>query len=207
MEESTDSEFGSQSLLTLEASTGFMRERTTMSAAIASSKTKSTMAPVATLVKEETPCANHQVAKPTNAAHGRVISHADTMRMATPQRTSAPRRPRPVPRMEPVDTWVVDSAIPPVAEVKMIAAEVASAAMPCGDSISTRPLPRVRITRQPPDRVPAAMATAQETITQVGMRASATACPEATSARKITPMVFCASPAPCARDTRQAVTI
>ena len=32
----------------------------------------------------------------------------------------------------------------------MIAADEDSAAMPCGDSISTRPLPSVRITRQPP---------------------------------------------------------
>ncbi len=32
----------------------------------------------------------------------------------------------------------------------MIAAEDVSAAMPCGDSISTRPLLSVRITRQPP---------------------------------------------------------
>ena len=32
----------------------------------------------------------------------------------------------------------------------MTAAEADSAAMPCGDSISTRPLPKVRMTRQPP---------------------------------------------------------
>ena len=32
----------------------------------------------------------------------------------------------------------------------MTAAEADSAAMPCGASISTRPLPSVRMTRQPP---------------------------------------------------------
>ena len=89
----------------------------------------------------------------------------------------------------------------------MMAAEEASAAMPCGDSISTRPLPRVRMTRQPPDKVLTAMATAQATMTQVGMRWSEVASPAATRARKMTPMVFWASPAPCARETRQAVTI
>ena len=47
-------------------------------------------------------------------------------------------------------TWVVDSAMPRWLEDRMIAAEDASAAMPCGEVISTRPLPRVRITRQPP---------------------------------------------------------
>ena len=32
----------------------------------------------------------------------------------------------------------------------MIAADDVSAAMPCGEAISTKPLPSVRITRQPP---------------------------------------------------------
>jgi hypothetical protein len=32
----------------------------------------------------------------------------------------------------------------------MTAADAVSAAMPCGDSISTKPLPSVRMTRQPP---------------------------------------------------------
>ena len=87
---------------------------------------------------------------PTSAAAGRVISQATTIRPATPQRTWAPGLPTPEPRIEPVATWVVDSAMPRWLEDRMTAAEAVSAAMPCGEVISTRPLPRVRMTRQPP---------------------------------------------------------
>jgi hypothetical protein len=52
--------------------------------------------------------------------------------------------------MDPVATCVVDRAMPRWLEERMIAAEDASAAMPCGELISTSPLPRVRMTRQPP---------------------------------------------------------
>ena len=79
-----------------------------------------------------------------------MTSQATAIRPATAQRTSAPGLPTPLPRIEPVATWVVDSAMPAALELRMIAAEEASAARPCGDSISTRPLPRVRMTRQPP---------------------------------------------------------
>ena len=70
-------------------------------------------------------------------------------------------------------TWVVDSAMPACEDVMMIAAEAASAAIPCGDSISTSPLPRVRMILHPPIYVPAAIATAQETIIQTGRPFSA----------------------------------
>lgn len=40
--------------------------------------------------------------------------------------------------------------------------------MPWGASVSTSPLPSVRMTRQPPESVPRAMATAQAAITQNG---------------------------------------
>ena len=92
----------------------------------------------------------HQVMKDTSAAMGRVVIQARAMRPATPQRTSPFGPVRPEPRMEPVATWVVDSAMPAADEDRMIAAEAPSAAMPCGESISTRPLPRVRMIRQPP---------------------------------------------------------
>ena len=88
-------------------------------------------------------------------AAGIVISQAIAIRPATAQRTCAPGLPTPDPRIEPVATCVVDSAMPRWLEDKMIAAEAVSAAMPCGEVISTRPLPRVRMTRQPPTQVPA----------------------------------------------------
>ena len=87
---------------------------------------------------------------PTRAAAGSVTTQAVTMRRATLHRTSAPGLPTPLPRMEPVATWVVDSEKPKWLDSKMIAAEEVSAAIPCGDLISTKPLPSVRITRQPP---------------------------------------------------------
>jgi hypothetical protein len=52
--------------------------------------------------------------------------------------------------IDPVATCVVDSEYPKLADSKMTAAEDDSAAIPCGESISTRPLPSVRITRHPP---------------------------------------------------------
>ena len=51
----------------------------------------------------------------------------------------------------------------------MITADEVSAAMPCGEAISTSPLPRVRITRQPPTQVPAAIARAHAIFTHTGM--------------------------------------
>ena len=53
----------------------------------------------------------------------------------------APFLPTPVPRIEPVATWVVDSGIPATLEVRMIEAELASAEKPWGGAISTKPLP------------------------------------------------------------------
>ncbi|CAG7587339.1 hypothetical protein E143388_02627 [Rhodococcus opacus] len=77
-------------------------------------------------------------------------SHATAIRPATPHRTSAPDLPIPVPRMDPVATWVVESGRPKWLEVRMIAAEDASAAIPWGEVISTKPFPSVRMIRQPP---------------------------------------------------------
>ncbi len=87
---------------------------------------------------------------PTSAAAGRVMIHATTMRSATRQRTCAPGRPTPEPRMDPVATCVVESAKPRWLEARMTAADELSAAMPWCVSISTRPLPTVRMIRQPP---------------------------------------------------------
>ncbi len=75
--------------------------------------------------------------------------------------------------IEPVATCVVDREYPKWLDSKMTAAEADSAAMPCGGSISTRPLPSVLMTRQPPTKVPIAIARPQDRITQNGAPAVA----------------------------------
>ena len=55
------------------------------------------------------PWASQYDSAPTIPAEGRVNSHAVAIRPATPQRTSAPFLPSPVPMIDPVATWVVDS--------------------------------------------------------------------------------------------------
>ena len=109
-----------------------------------------TPSPASCVLTLETPFEIQKDTAPTSAAAGSVTSQATAIRPATAQRTSAPGLPTPLPRIEPVATWVVDRAMPAALELRMMAADDASAAKPCGDSISTRPLPSVRITRQPP---------------------------------------------------------
>ena len=53
--------------------------------------------------------------------------------------------------MLPVLTWVVERPKPRCAEARMVAAVAAPEAAPCGVSISTMPLPIVRMMRQPPE--------------------------------------------------------
>src|SRR5580692_3711516 len=100
---------------------------------------KMTPSPTSCVEKLETLLEIQKDSAPTSAAAGKVISQATNMRPATAQRTSAPGLPTPLPRIEPVATWVVDRAMPAALELKMMAADDASAAKPCGDSISTRP--------------------------------------------------------------------
>jgi hypothetical protein len=78
--------------------------------------------------------------------------------------------------MEPLATCVVDNAMPRWLEQRMITAEEVSAAMPCGELISTSPLPMVRITRHPPTQVPAAMVRAQAIFTHTGSHAGCSNC-------------------------------
>ncbi len=63
--------------------------------------------------------------------------------------------------------------------------------------------PSVRITRQPPENVPRATATAQVTLTHVGTPAPAESSPPATSVNTITPIVFWASFVPWASATSE----
>lgn len=86
---------------------------------------------------------------PTTAAAGKVTSQAMSMRPATFQLTGVPL-PSPDPMIEPEQTCVVDKAKPKWEDTRMVVAELASAAKPCGVLISVSPLPNVRMTRQPP---------------------------------------------------------
>ena len=56
--------------------------------------------------------------------------------------------------------------------------------------------PSVRMIRQPPEYVPIEIAAADARITQVGMPACESRCPETTSVSAMTPIVFCASCVP-----------
>src|SRR5581483_3856796 len=73
---------------------------------------------------------------------------------------------------------------------------VVCAAKPAGGSMLYSRWPSVRMIRQPPTYVPAAIARPDATITQVGMWSNCAWWPLVTSARVITPIVFCASFAP-----------
>ena len=68
-----------------------------------------------------------------------------------------------------------------------------SAENPCGDWISVTRVPSVLITRQPPEKVPSAIAVAQTILTQTGTPADGASWPPATSVSTTTPIVFCAS--------------
>ncbi len=92
-------------------------------------------------------------------------------------------------------------------EARITAVDEPLAVKPCAGSISTRPLPRVRITRQPPRYVPSPMAAAQDSTTQNGVAAFSLCVPLAIRARVMMPIVFCASFVPCASDSSEAEPI
>ena len=81
---------------------------------------------------------------------GSVSSQPTMMRPTVRQRTIDPRRPSPDPMTEPEATCVVDSAKPRALEERIVAAVEDSAANPCAGLTSVRPLPSVRMIRQPP---------------------------------------------------------
>ena len=74
--------------------------------------------------------ATHEAAAPTTAAAGRVKHQASAIRPATPQCTEPTRRPAPAPKIEPVQTCVVDSGSPRWVELRITAALVVSAPKP-----------------------------------------------------------------------------
>lgn len=76
------------------------------------------------------------------------------MRAAVDQRTEPGSLPTPEPRMEPEATCVVDRPKPRWDDARIAMVDDVSAAKPCGASMSTMPLPIVRMMRQPPEYVP-----------------------------------------------------
>jgi hypothetical protein len=92
------------------------------------------------------------------AAAGMVRTQAQTMRPATPQRTADRRRVEPTPTMATVRVWVVETVIQrKVARYREQAAAVSAEKPPTGLRAVIR-WPRVLTIRQPPDRVPSAIA-------------------------------------------------
>ena len=81
---------------------------------------------------------------------------AQTMLLATPQRTAESRWVAPTPMIEPVMVWVVLTGMPPMAvPMSMIAPAVSAQKPPIGRSLVSF-IPMVLTMRQPPARVPSA---------------------------------------------------
>src|SRR4051794_25916384 len=87
---------------------------------------------------------------------------------ATPQRTAETRFAAPPPMTAPEMTWVVDSGKPACEAARITAAPDPCATKPWAASILMMRVPIVRMIRQPPDHVPAAIAVAALTTTHVG---------------------------------------
>src|SRR6185295_9989194 len=99
---------------------------------------------------------------------GIVTTQAITMSLATFQRTADVRRAAPTPTIAPVMVWVVETGMPkPVARNKVIEPAVSAHTPWSGDSRVIRE-PIVRTIRQPPKRVPSAIAAWQLKTTQNG---------------------------------------
>src|SRR5215210_6924546 len=104
---------------------------------------------------------------------------------ATPQRTADRRLAAPAPMIPPEMTCVVDSGKPTCDAERMTAAPAAWLEKPWAGSILMIREHIVLMIRQPPTYVPAAMADAAESTTQIGTSASGARFPLATSARKM----------------------
>src|SRR3954447_17413556 len=142
-----------------------------------------------------------------NAAAGSVSTQATAMLPATPQRTADRRLAAPAPMTPPEMTCVVDSGNPRWVAVNTTAAPAPEAENPCAGSILMMRLPTVRMMRQPPTYVPAAIALAEQTTTQVGTWKSVDEMsPWAMRASVMMPMVFCASFVPCASENSAPLT-
>src|SRR5205823_9463109 len=87
---------------------------------------------------------------------------------ATPQRTADSRRAAPAPITAPEITCVVESGKPTCEAARITAAPEPWAVKPWAGSILMIRVPIVRMIRQPPEYVPAAIALAALTTTHAG---------------------------------------
>src|SRR5216684_7573930 len=140
------------------------------------------------------------------AAAGMVITQAYTIELATFQRTAETRRAAPTPTMAPVMVCVVETGTPSQVAMNSVAAPPVSAQNPCiGVSLVIR-RPMVRTIRQPPIRVPSAIAAWHDSTTQNGTEKCAPRYPCEYSSTAMMPMVFCASLPPWPSEYSDAET-
>ena len=124
-----------------------------------------------------------------SADAGIVNIHAQTMRPATPHRTAESLLVAPTPTMAPVMVCVVLTGIPKIETPISVAAPAVSALKPPGGLSLVILIPIVCTIRQPPAKVPPAIAAWQVTITQNG-KASYLPGLRKINSIQMTPMVF-----------------
>src|ERR1700755_2373839 len=140
------------------------------------------------------------------AEAGIVMTQAYTIELATFQRTAETRRAAPTPTMAPVMVWVVDTGTPRKVAANSVAAPPVSAQNPCiGVSFVIRS-PMVRTIRQPPIKVPNAIAAWHASTTQNGTEKCSPRWPCEYNSTAMMPMVFCASMPPCPSEYSDAET-
>src|SRR5665647_3665609 len=98
-----------------------------------------------------------------------VKTQAQTIFRVTPQRTADRRLAAPTPEMAPVMTWVVLTGTPAWVATKMLMALAVSAQKPSMGRSLVIFWPMVLTMRQPPDKVPMAIAAWALSTTQSGM--------------------------------------
>src|SRR3954447_9830689 len=115
------------------------------------------------------------------------------MELATFQRTAETRRAAPTPTMAPVMVWVVDTGTPRKVAANSVAAPPVSAQNPCIGVSLVILKPMVRTMRQPPIKVPSAIAAWHDSTTQNGTEKCSPRWPCEYNSTAMMPMVFCAS--------------
>src|SRR6202035_4497554 len=106
--------------------------------------------------------------------------------------------------MAPVMVWVVDTGTPRKVAMNSVAAPPVSAQNPCIGVSLVILRPMVRTIRQPPIRVPSAIAAWHASTTQNGTENSAPSLPWEYSSTAMMPIVFCASLPPCPSEYSEA---
>src|SRR3954470_24125937 len=135
-----------------------------------------------------------------------VTIQATRMPRATFQRTAETRRAAPTPMMAPVMVCVVETGTPSQVAMNRVAAPPVSAQNPCiGVSLVIRK-PMVRTIRQPPIRVPNAIAAWHASTTQNGTEKCWPRWPCEYNSTAMMPMVFCASLPPWPSEYSDAET-